>query len=181
MRRIADAERIRIFMRALGAEADSPARIYLTGGATAVLLGWRTSTIDVDLRIFPESDRLYRAIPALKDSLEINIKLASPANFIPELRGWEGRSIYVSQENLLSFYHYDPYAQVLAKIERSHTQDLADVKEMIRRNLVDPDEALRHFREIEPRLYLYPAVDPASFRQAVERTLKGSAREGGPP
>lgn len=160
-------------MRALGAEAEIPARIYFTGGATAVLLGWRATTIDVDIRMFPESDRLYRAIPALKESLEINVELASPADFIPELPGWEERSLFVTQEGRLSFHHYDFYAQVLAKIERSHTQDLADVQEMIVRHLVDPQVALRYFRGIEPKLYLYPAIDPAFFRRSVERILGG--------
>jgi hypothetical protein len=41
MRSLVDAERIHRFMRALGREADHPARVYLTGGATAVLSGWR--------------------------------------------------------------------------------------------------------------------------------------------
>jgi hypothetical protein len=158
-------------MHALGAEAEIQARVYFTGGATAVLLGWRATTIDVDIRVFPESDRLYRAIPALKDSLEINVELASPADFIPELHGWEERSIFVAQENRLSFHHYDLYAQALAKIERSHVQDLADVQEMILRRLVDPRAVMRYFQEIEPRLYLYPAIDPASFRRAAERVL----------
>jgi hypothetical protein len=54
MRALADAERIRRFMRELGAASSRPARVYLTGGATAVLLGWRTSTIDVDLKMVPE-------------------------------------------------------------------------------------------------------------------------------
>ncbi len=158
-------------MRSLGAEADVAARVYLTGGATAVLLGWRATTIDIDIRIFPESDRLLRAIPALKESLQINVELASPADFIPAVPGWEDRSIFATQEQKLSFYHYDLYSQALAKIERSHTQDLADVKEMVARHLIDPQTALRHFREVEPRLYLYPAIDPASFRGAVEETL----------
>jgi hypothetical protein len=171
MRKVADEDRIRRFMRALGAEAEEPARIYFTGGATAVLLGWRAATIDVDIRVFPECDRLYRAIPALKESLELNVELASPADFIPELPGWEKRSVFVGQENRLSFHHYDLYAQALAKIERGHTQDLLDVQEMIHRRLIAPPEALRHFTEIEPRLYLYPAIDPPSFRRAVERIL----------
>lgn len=47
MREIADAERIRRFMRVFGAAAPVPTRVYFTGGATAVLLGWRASTIDV--------------------------------------------------------------------------------------------------------------------------------------
>jgi hypothetical protein len=65
--------------------AHSPVRIYLTGGSTAVLEGWRDSTIDVDLRFGPESDELMRALPALQDRLGINIELASPPDFIPEL------------------------------------------------------------------------------------------------
>lgn len=171
MRKVADEDRIRRFMRILGAEADVPARVYFTGGATAVLLGWRPSTIDVDIHVIPESDQLYRAIPALKDSLEINVELASPADFIPELPGWEERCMSVCRENRLSFYHYDLYSQALAKIERGHTQDLADVQEMIRRRLVEPDAALGYFRAIEPRLYLYPAIDPPTFRRSVEKIL----------
>jgi hypothetical protein len=52
MRALADAARIGRLMEALGDEADADARIYFTGGATAVLFGWRTSTIDVDVKIF---------------------------------------------------------------------------------------------------------------------------------
>ena len=55
MRKVSDADRIRRFMRAFGAEAVSDARTYFTGGATAVLLGWRDSTIAIDLRIFPRA------------------------------------------------------------------------------------------------------------------------------
>jgi len=40
------APRIRGLMAALGRAARGPGAIYLTGGATAVLLGWRESTID---------------------------------------------------------------------------------------------------------------------------------------
>ncbi len=166
-------------MRFLGAEADAPARVYFTGGATAVLFGWRVTTIDIDIRMFPESDRLFRAIPILKDTLEINVELACPADFIPALPGWEERSIFAAQERHLSFYHYDLYSQALAKIERSHTQDLADVGEMIVRRLIDPETALRHFCEIEPRLDLYPAIHPATFRRAVERILGAAGKTEG--
>ena len=84
-----------------------------------------------------------------------------------------GRAIhFCREENRLSFLHYDLYSQALAKIERGHTQDLADVQEMIVRRLIDPLVALRHFDAIEPRLYLYPAIDPPSFRRSVERILK---------
>ena len=48
MRALADADRIRRFMTALAAESREDGRVYFTGGATAVLLAWRDSTIDVD-------------------------------------------------------------------------------------------------------------------------------------
>ena len=76
MRALADEGRIRLFMRALGAEARAAARVYLTGGATAVLHGWRASTIDIDIKIVPDVDSVFRAISALKERLHINVELA---------------------------------------------------------------------------------------------------------
>ena len=168
MRQLTDGDRIRQLMHALGAKARQTARLYFTGGATAVLLGWRKTTIDVDLRIVPESDRLLRAISSLKDELQMNIELACPADFIPEIPGWEDRSLYVTSEGRIAFYHYDLYAQALAKIERGHVQDLQDVRAMIERGLIDRQTTQRYFNEIEPFLYRYPAINPPSFRQAVE-------------
>ena len=104
------------FMKSLAASAKAPGRVYLVGGATAVLLGWREGTIDVDIKMVPESDELLRSLPKLKEELRINIELASPDDFIPELPGWQERSRFVQQEGRLTFYHYDFYAQVLSKI-----------------------------------------------------------------
>jgi hypothetical protein len=172
MREVADADRIRRFMRRLGAEADVDTRVYFTGGATAVLLGWRPSTIDVDLRIVPENDRLLRAIPLLKDQLRINVELASPQDFIPVPPGWEERSLFIASEGKIAFYHFDPYAQALAKVERSHAQDLEDVEALVRTGLVDRRRALEYFQRIEPELYRYPAIDPRSFRRAAEEAFR---------
>jgi hypothetical protein len=173
VRELADVDRIRAFMRGLGAAADVDGAVYLTGGATAVLLGWRPTTVDVDLKLVPESDRVLRAIPALKDELHLNVELASPADFIPVPAGWEDRSIFVARDGRLSFYHYDPYSQALAKLERGHAQDLDDVRSFVESGLVEPERAVAFLDEIEPELYRFPAVDPAAFRQAVERTLVG--------
>jgi len=168
MRPLADADRIRAFMSALALEADQETCLYLTGGACAVLIGWRPTTIDVDIKIVPENDRLLRAIPRLKETLHINVELASPEQFLPALRGWQERSPLICREGSLSFYHYDFYSQALAKIERGHRQDLSDVQAMLEKNLVQPTRLLEFFREIEPQLYRYPAIDPVTFRQAVE-------------
>jgi len=172
MRRAVDAERIRTFLRRLGEEAREETRLYLTGGGTAVLLGWRTSTIDVDIKLEPESDRLLRAIPALKEELELNVELAAPDQFIPELPGWRERSRFVAREGRLSVLHYDLYSQALAKIERGHAQDREDVREMLARGLVERAELLRRFEEISPALYRFPAIDPASFRRALEEVVR---------
>jgi len=176
MRRLVDAERLARFLRALGGEATQDVRIYLTGGATAVAYGWRDSTIDVDLKIVPDSDSLLRALPELKERLEINVELASPDDFIPELPGWQDRSPFVGTHGFVSVYHYDLYAQALAKIERGHAKDLEDAREMVARGLVRPDLLGSLFAGIEPSLYRYPAIDPASFREAVEDFLRSASQ-----
>jgi len=172
MRRLADAQGVRRFMEALACQASGDARAYFTGGATAVLIGWRETTIDVDIKLVPERDEILRAIPRLKENLEINVELASPGDFIPELPDWQSRSAFIATQGRLSFYHYDFYAQTLAKIERGHARDREDVRELIARDLVEPQRVLSLFGEIEPQLYRYPAIDPRSFRHAVEQTVK---------
>ena len=87
MRTDADAERVRAVARELGRVAREDTTLYLTGGATAVLEGWRPMTKDVDLRLEPDSDELLRRIATVKDELEVNVELASPPDFIPELPG----------------------------------------------------------------------------------------------
>jgi hypothetical protein len=163
-------------MEALGRAARREVRVHLVGGATAVLLGWRGTTIDVDFVMDPEDDALLRAIPALKEELHINVELASPADFIPLPPGWQDRGTFVTQVGKVGFFHFDLYGQALAKVERGHRQDLADVREMIARRLVDGKRALEYFARIEPELYRFPAIDPPSFRQAVEDVFAPDAR-----
>jgi hypothetical protein len=167
MRQLADADRMQRFMTALADAAQDPARVYFTGGTTAVLYGWRATTIAVDVKLVPEHDALFRAIPRLKEQLALNVELAAPSDFIPVKPGWEERSPFIASAGPLTFHHFDLYAQALAKVERGHTQDLGDVREMLWRGLIDRGEALRYFEAIEPRLYRYPAIDPSSFRAAV--------------
>lgn len=115
MREVADRERIERFMIALAREATAHTDVFLVGGTSAVLVGWRSATIDVDLVMRPESDAMLRAIPLLKERLQLNVELASPDQFIPVQPGWEQRSPIIA-----------------------------------------------------PELYRFPAIAPASFRQAVE-------------
>lgn len=168
MRELADSTRIEQFMRALGRATRVECRVYLTGGATAVLHGWRASTIDIDIKLIPDRDELLREIPRLKEELDLNVELAAPSDFIPVPDGWEERSPFIRREGKISFHHFDPVAQALSKAERGHTQDLLDVREMIAGGLVDTADAIAQFEKIEPELYRFPAIDPPSFRRSVE-------------
>jgi hypothetical protein len=171
VRPLVDEARLRELARRLGRVARDPTRIYLTGGATAVLEGWRGSTVDVDLRFEPDADEVLRALPALKEHLGVNIELASPPDFVPELPGWRERSPLVFQEGNVEVHHFDFYSQALSKIERGFRQDLDDVGMMIELGLVEPERLLEHYERIEPELYRYPAIDPAAFRKKVEAAL----------
>lgn len=174
MRELVDSSRIERFMRELGRAVDVDGRVYLTGGATAVLHGWRDTTIDIDIKLIPDRDEILREIPRLKEKLNLNVELAAPSDFIPLPRGWEDRSPLIRHEGRLFFHHFDPVAQALSKAERGHEQDIRDVREMIAARLVNPADALMQFEAIEPELYRFPAIDPASFRASVENLFAGS-------
>ena len=174
MRGLSGREQVERFMRALGQAVRHPTRVYLTGGASAVLLGWRETTIDIDLTFVPEADEIFQAIARLKDELGINVELVAPSHFIPPLAGWETRSAFIRQEGPVSYYHYDFYSQALAKIERAHAQDQRDVADMLKAGAVEPDRLLALFEAIAPDLHRYPALDPESFRRSVEKTLARS-------
>ena len=66
VREVADRERIGAFMTALARHATADADVFLVGGTRAVVVGWRVTTIDVDLVMRPEADAMLRAIPMLK-------------------------------------------------------------------------------------------------------------------
>lgn len=167
MRAPVDRERIIRLMDHLGRAASTGLRVYFVGGTSAVLMGWRTATIDVDLMFRPHDDALLRAIPAAKEALEINVELASPADFIPLPPGWEERSPLIERRHFAAFHHFDFYSQALAKVERGHRRDIDDVRMMVERRLVEPRQALGYFDCIEPELFRFPAIDPATFRRAV--------------
>ena len=43
---------------------------------------------------------------------------------------------------------------------------------MLARGLVEPARIRAAFAEIEPSLYRFPAIDPASFRDAVDELIR---------
>jgi len=155
-------------MSALARHATGEVDVFLVGGTSAVLVGWRATTIDVDLVFRPESEAMLRAIPLLKERLQLNVELASPDLFIPVPPGWEQRSPVITRLGRVTFRHYDFVAQALAKIERGHARDLADVHAMHAHGLINTASVRAQFELMEPELFRFPAIDPPSFRRAVD-------------
>jgi hypothetical protein len=177
MRDVANKDRIEAFLAALARSASGEVDVFLVGGTSAVIEGWRNSTIDIDLVIRPDSDAMLRAIPTLKEQLRVNVELASPDQFIPVPPGWEQRSPVVRRVGRVTFRHFDFTAQALAKIERGHERDMADVAAMTARGLINAAELRAQFAQMEPQLYRFPAIDPVSFRRAVDAIFPEKANE----
>lgn len=171
MRRKVTIATLRQFMQELAAAARSPGNVYFTGGATALLLGFRDQTIDIDLKLDPEPAGAFEAIAALKDRLDLNVELASPEDFIPRADGWRERSRPIASIGRLQFFHYDFSLQALSKLERGHAQDLEDVMSLVRGGYVTAAELQARFAQIEPGLLRYPALDPRQFRKKLEEFL----------
>lgn len=167
-----NAEQVRRFMRFFASRVQGEGRVYLTGGASAVLYGWRDLTVDVDIKIDPEPRGAFEAIARVKEALSMNIELAAPDDFIPPLPSWRERSVFIASmresRSRVEFLHYDFYAQALAKIERGHEQDLQDVAAMRERNLIKPSRLMEFFEQIEPELLRYPALNSSDFRSQTE-------------
>ena len=172
MRRKVTSAALKQFMQEFAAAAKGPGKVYFTGGATALLLGFRDQTIDIDLKLDPEPAGAFEAIAELKNRLDLNIELASPDDFIPAGPAWREGSRHIATVGKVEFFHYDFALQALAKIERGHAHDLADVAKFIAGGYVTPEELKSRFEQIEPGLLRYPALDPVAFKRKVESLLR---------
>ncbi len=166
-------EKLLEFLKRLGASAKNPGVCFITGGSSALLIGWRETTIDVDLKFDPEPAGVFEAIPALKRALHINVELAAPSDLLPPLYQWRERSRFIDKFGQLEVFHYDFLSQALSKLERGHAKDLLDVTEMIRRKLVTSEALLAQAEAIRPGLIRYPGVDEDSFIRRVKEYVGG--------
>ena len=154
-------------MQALGAHVLGFGSIYFVGSATALLYGWRESTVDIDIALAPEPKGLFQAIEHIKRSLGVNIELASPDQFVPPLPGWQTRSHFIARIGPIDFYHYDLYTQALAKLSRGHARDLDDVQCMVQSGEVLPSELLRLFDQVRDEVVRYPGLDAERLRTRI--------------
>lgn len=172
MRPPVDERRLLAFLGEVSRSAREPLRLYLTGGSSQVLRGLRNSTIDIDLTFEPENDQILRTMVQLKDSMDINVELVSPAHFVPPLPGWRDRCEPAMQLGRLTVLHFDPYTQALSKLERGHARDMADVQSLVQQGIIEPKRLLSLFAEVRDELFRYPAIDPPTLTAAVERLAR---------
>ena len=172
MRSNVDPQKIEQLMKALGREARGSGCIYFTGGASALLIGWRSSTVDIDIRLDPEPLGIFQAIAKLKQELDINIELASPQDFLPPLPGWHDRSIFIGRYDEISFYHYDFTAQALAKISRGYNRDIDDVQAMYEQKLFSLEKLRDSFEAIASELIRFPSLNPEILRNRLEKFIE---------
>ena len=159
-------------MEILGREAQGSGSVYFTGGASALLIGWRTSTIDIDIRLDPEPPGIFQAISKLKQELNINIELASPQDFLPPLPGWRDRSLFIGKRGQVSFYHYDFTAQALSKLSRGYNRDLDDVRAMYTQGLFSVEGLRDCFEAIAPELIRFPSLNPEILKNRVNAFIE---------
>jgi hypothetical protein len=172
MRPSVDPQKIERLMEVLGKQAQGTGRIYFTGGASALLIGWRQSTVDVDIRLDPEPAGIFQAIAQIKQELNINIELASPQDFLPPLPGWRDRSRFICQKGQISFYHYDFTAQALSKLSRGFERDFADVQAMYDQKLFTLEDLSNGLAAISPELIRFPALKSDVLQRRVDAFMR---------
>ena len=147
-------------------------RVYFVGGGTAVLLGWRESTIDADL--YSDTSDIFRDIQRIKERLQLNIEFARPEDFVPPLDGSDRRHVFIEKVGRVSFYHYDPYSQLLSKVIRGFDRDMKDAENFLGRGLVDKQRFQSLVQRIPEAVYArYPSLSRPSVLDAVEGFLVG--------
>ena len=177
MRESVDRKRLLAFMKRLAESAPRGRRfrVFVVGGGTAVAQGWRESTIDVDL--YADHEGVFVDIQRIKELQQINVEFARPEHFVPPLAGADGRHIFIATFGAVSFFHYDPYSQLLSKVVRGFRRDLEDAHHFIDAGLVDA----ARFRDLvdaipEAVFAKYPALSREAVLNAVQ-TFLGSVGE----
>ena len=157
---------------ARSARVDKEYRVFLVGGGSALIGGWRESTIDADL--YSDDEDIFRDVQELKERLQVNIEFARPENFVPPLEGSRQRHLFIRKMGRVSYYHYDPYSQALSKIVRGFTRDLADAEAFITSGMVDAGRLRALVNAIPDSAWAkYPALSSRAVRSAVDDFLSG--------
>jgi hypothetical protein len=109
----------------------------------------------------------------------MSIEFVRLEHFVPPLRGTDDRHLLIDSIGRVSFYHYDPYAQVLSKVLRGFERDMDDARSFARSGFVDPTVLRRLVEEIPPSAYSrYPSLSQRIVLDAVTAFTAPLARTG---
>lgn len=152
MRPPVDRVRIGEFLSRLGS-TNLPGRLYLAGGSALVYQGVRGGTLDIDIALESDDEvRLLEVIRRLKDELQVNVELSSPADFVPLPAGWHDRAQFLRRFGALDVFVFDWYSIALSKLARGSERDLSDTERLVRDGLITLDELMRVVAEVLPQL-----------------------------
>lgn len=145
-------------------------RVFILGGGTAVHSGWRDATIDADL--YSEQDDVFRHIQDIKERLQLNVEFVRPEDFVPPLAGTDDRHVPIDTMGNVTFYHYDPYAQLFSKVVRGFRKDLLDAESFVDSRMVDADRLRALVHDIPEAAYArYPALSRGAVLEAIDGFL----------
>ena len=158
-----------------------PGRLYLVGGAAMVHRGIRSGqTLDIDIQITIDPANLTAKIAQLEQQLNINIEFASPGDFMPLPAQWEARSEFIRRYGQVDAFYFDWYSIALSKILRASRLDVADVRLLVRRGIVDKTELDAVYQDVlnkignPPYDRLFPNLSSQRFSrnyQAIRQLL----------
>lgn len=177
MRPNVDKQAIESFLQQLGRAFRKPVRLYLVGGAALVHAGIRLGvTLDIDIQVGSENEgNLIVGIQRLIQQMQINIKFASPSDFIPLPSQWEAHAQYVGRYGQIDVFYVDFYSIALSKIERGTTRDIEDVRLLVQQQRITLEELDAAYQEVFAQLGKgrYPKITPERFaaRYAAIRPL----------
>ena len=98
----------------------------------------------------------------------MNIDFARPEDDVPPLQQTEKRHDVIDRIGSVTFYHYDPYAQILSKIVRGFQRDLDDARKFLSSGMVDPTTLRALVEAIPDAAYArYPSLSRAAVGSAV--------------
>ena len=167
MRPRVDKQQIEAFLKNLGRRFHKAGRLYLVGGAALVHMGIRAGTME-DIYVEVQSadeDKLVETIRQLKESMQVNIEFASPADFIPVPGQWELSAHYVGRYGMIDVFYFDFYSIALSKIQRGSTRDINDVRLLIQQGVITLEGLDAAYQDVLPRVGKRPynRLDPAQF------------------
>ena len=107
----------------------------------------------------------------IKERLNINIEFARPED-LPALDGTSDRHLFIEKVGAITFYHYDPYAQLFSKVVRGFQRDLDDARKFVSSGTVDSLQFRALVANIPDAAYArYPSLSKKGVEGAVDRFL----------